>query len=90
MSWSTRWKALSSFNSTEIGLLGWLVLMFLTQLLERYTHWAPRTCILLAVPPVLLAQGIYFRLSPRKMAISMLISLAIIFFGWWLLNLVWK
>jgi len=77
-------------TSAEIGILSWSVIMFLTYTLRLYTHWEFRTCSILSALPIWVAQGLFFKTPPKKMAIQVLASVAIVYFGWALLNRVWK
>jgi cytochrome b subunit of formate dehydrogenase len=77
-------------NSSEIGFLSGIVLIFLCEVLNRYTHWDLRICFLLVAIPIWVAQGFLFRTPPKKWAIQVVVSVAICYFVWELLNLVWK
>jgi hypothetical protein len=79
-----------ALNSTEIGLMSWIALMFLSLALRQYTYWELRSCLAIAVLPIAVAQALLLKLPLRKMAIRALVVIAAIYFGYWLLNLVWR
>lgn len=77
-------------TSAEVGILSWLFVMFLTYALRLYTHWEFRICFVLSALPIWVAQGLLLKTPPRKLAIRVVVLLAIIYFGWELLPLIWK
>jgi uncharacterized membrane protein (UPF0136 family) len=72
-------------NSIEIGIMSGLAIMFLFGILERFTHWEPRSCLALAILATWAVQSFFIEIPSRKMAIrgiAALAGLAVMYFTW--------
>ena len=77
-------------DANQLGMLSGIVLMFLFEVLRRYTSWDWRICFLVVAIPIWIAQGFLCKTPPKKWAIQVLASLAVCCVAWELLNLLWK